>query len=161
IIVENTPSGNATTTAEQAVAMLFAVSRMIPQATMSMKAGKWDKKSFVGRELTNKVLGVLGVGNIGKIVAERALGLKMKVLGYGPFLTAEAGERMGIELVDLEDLFRRSDYVTVHVPLTDKTKSLLNKSSFAQMKQGVFIINCARGGIVNEADLLAALEEGK
>ncbi len=161
IIVENTPSGNATTTAEQAVAMMFAVSRMIPQATMSMKEGKWDKKSFVGRELTNKTLGVIGVGNIGKIVAERALGLKMKVIGFDPFLTPEAAAQMGIELVTLDDLFRRSDYITIHVPLTDKTRNLINKDSFAKMKKGVFLINCARGGIVNEADLLAALEEGK
>lgn len=161
IIVENTPSGNATTTAEQAIAMLFSVSRMIPQATMSMKEGKWDKKSFVGRELTNKILGVIGVGNIGKIVAERALGLKMKVIGFDPFLTPEAATQMGIELVTLEDLYRRSDYITIHVPLTDKTRNLLNKDSFALMKKGVFVINCARGGIVNEADLLQALEEGK
>lgn len=161
IIVENTPSGNATTTAEQAIAMLFAVSRMIPQATMSMKEGKWDKKSFVGRELTNKILGVVGVGNIGKIVASRGLGLKMKVLGYDPFLTAEAAAQMGIELVELNDLFQRADYITLHVPLIDKTRNLINREAFAKMKKGVFIINCARGGIVNEADLLSALEEGK
>lgn len=161
IIVENTPSGNATTTAEQALAMMFAVSRMIPQATMSMKEGKWDKKSFVGRELCNKILGVIGVGNIGKIVADRAQGLKMRVIGFDPFLTAEAAAQMGIELVSLDDLFARSDYITVHVPLSDKTKNLIDRHSFAKMKKGVFVINCARGGIVNETDLLHALEEGK
>jgi len=161
IIVENTPSGNATTTAEQAIAMMFAVSRMIPQATMSMKEGKWDKKSFVGRELTNKTLGVVGVGNIGKIVAERALGLKMKVLGFDPFLTPEAAAQMGIELTGMDELLKRSDYITIHVPLSEKTKNLINRESFAKMKKGAFLINCARGGIVNEADLLAALDEGK
>ena len=161
VIVENTPSGNAVTTAEHAIAMMFAVSRMIPQATMTMKQGKWEKKAFVGRELCNKFLGVVGVGNIGKIVADRALGLKMKVLGFDPFLTPEAAAKMGIELVDLDTLFTKADYVTVHVPLNDKTRGLINKDSFAKMKKGVFIINCARGGVVNEADLLAALESGK
>ncbi len=161
IIVENTPSGNATTTAEHTIAMMFAVSRMIPQAHHSMKDGKWDKKSFVGRELCNKVLGIVGVGNIGKIVADRALGLKMQVIGFDPFLSAEAAAQMGIDLVSLEDLFKRSDYISVHVPLSEKTKNLINRDSFAQMKKGVFILNCARGGIVNEKDLLQALEEGK
>ncbi len=161
IIVENTPSGNAVTTAEHAIAMMFAVSRMIPQAHKTMKEGKWDKKSFVGHELCNKTLGVLGVGNIGKIVANRALGLKMKVIGFDPFLTPEAAAQMGIELTGLPDLFRRSDYITLHVPLNDKTRNIIDKNAFAQMKQGVYIINCARGGVVNEADLLVALEEGK
>ncbi len=161
VIVENTPSGNAVTTAEHAISMLFAISRMIPQATMSMKDGKWEKKKFVGHELCNKVLGVVGVGNIGKIVASRALGLKMKVLGYDPFLTPEVASQMGIELVDLPAIFKRSDYITVHVPLTDKTRNLINKDAFSQMKKGVYVINCARGGIVNEADLLKALDDGK
>jgi D-3-phosphoglycerate dehydrogenase len=161
VIVENTPSGNSVTTAEHALAMMFAVSRMIPQATMTMKQGKWEKKKFVGRELCNKFLGVIGVGNIGKIVADRALGLKMKVLGFDPFLTPEAATKMGIELTDLDTLFAKSDYITVHVPLNEKTRGLVGKNSFAKMKQGVFIINCARGGVVNEADLLEALESGK
>jgi len=161
IIVENTPSGNAVTTAEHAIAMMFAVSRMIPQAHKKMKEGVWDKKSFVGHELCNKVLGVVGVGNIGRIVANRALGLKMKVIGFDPFLTPEAAAQMGIELVALPDLFKRADYVTVHVPLNDKTRNLIDKAAFAQMKKGVYIINCARGGVVSEADLLVALEEGK
>lgn len=161
VIVENTPSGNAVTTAEHAVAMMFAVSRMIPQATMSMKEGKWEKKKFIGSELCNKSLGVIGVGNIGKIVANRALGLKMKVLAFDPFLTPEAASKMGIELVDLPELFRRSDYITVHVPLNDKTRGLINQESFSKMKDGVYIINCARGGVVDEKDLLPALESGK
>ena len=161
VIVENTPSGNAVTTGEHAIAMMFAVSRMIPQATMSMKGGKWEKKKFMGRELCNKVLGVMGVGNIGKIVADRAIGLKMRVLGFDPFLTPEAAAKLGIELVELDELFKRSDYITVHVPFNEKTKGLLNKESFSKMKDGVYIINCARGGVVNEEDLLAALEEGK
>lgn len=161
VIVENTPSGNAVTTAEHAVAMMFAVSRMIPQATMSMKDGKWEKKKFTGRELCNKNLGIIGVGNIGKIVASRALGLKMKVLGFDPFLTPEAATKMGIELVDLETLFKRADYITAHVPLNDKTHGLVGEASFAKMKEGVYIINCARGGVVDEGALLAALESGK
>ncbi len=161
IIVENTPSGNAVTTAEHAIAMLFAVSRMIPQATMSMKQSLWEKKKFMGRELCNKNLGIVGVGNIGKIVADRALGLKMKVLGYDPFLSPEAASKMGIELVDLETLFKKADYITTHVPLNDKTKGLINAAAFEKMKEGVYIVNCARGGIVNEKDLLVALESGK
>jgi D-3-phosphoglycerate dehydrogenase len=161
VIVENTPSGNAVTTAEHTIAMMFAVSRMIPQATMLMKEGKWEKKQFVGSELCNKKLGIVGVGNIGKIVANRALGLKMKVLGYDPFLTPEAASKMGIELVELNELLKESDYITVHVPLTDKTRGLIDKKSFAKMKNGVYILNCARGGVVNETDLLAALQEGR
>lgn len=161
VIVENTPSGNSVTTAEHAVAMMFAVSRMIPQATMSMKEGKWEKKKFMGRELCNKYLGVIGVGNIGKIVASRASGLQMHVMGFDPFLTPEAASKMGIELVSLSELFRRSDYITVHVPLNEKTRGLINKESFKQMKDGVYLVNCARGGVVDEKDLLAALESGK
>lgn len=161
VIVENTPSGNAVTTAEHAIAMMFAVSRQIPQAHFSLQSGRWDRKKFMGRELCNKVLGVVGVGNIGKIVANRAQGLKMQVIGYDPFLTPEAAVQLGVELVSLEDLFARSDYITVHVPLIDKTKNLINQAAIAKMKKGVFIINCARGGIVNEADLLAAIQSGK
>lgn len=160
IVVMNTPSGNAVTTAEHAIAMMFAVSRKIPQATASMRSGLWEKTKFMGSELCNKVLGVVGVGNIGKIVADRALGLKMKVIGYDPFLSVEAAEKMGIELVELEALFKRADYISVHTPLTDKTKGLIDKAAFAKMKKGVYIINCARGGIVSEADLVQALKEG-
>jgi len=160
IVVMNTPSGNAVTTAEHAIAMMFAVSRQIPQATASLRSGKWEKKKFLGQELCNKVLGIVGLGNIGRIVADRALGLKMKVIAYDPFLSKEAAERLGVELVELTDLFKRADYITVHTPLNEKTRNLINKESFKKMKKGVFLINCARGGIVNETDLVSALEEG-
>jgi D-3-phosphoglycerate dehydrogenase len=160
VVVMNTPSGNATTTAEHAIAMMFAVSRQIPQATGSIRGGKWEKNKFMGRELTNKHLGVVGVGNIGRIVADRAIGLKMRVLGYDPFLSKDAAEKLGLELVDLPELFKRSDYISVHVPLMEKTRNLIDKAAFQQMKKGVFIINCARGGIVNERDLEWAIKEG-
>ncbi len=160
IVVMNTPSGNAVTTAEHAIAMMFAICRKIPQATASTRAGKWEKGKFTGHELCNKILGVVGVGNIGRIVADRAIGLKMKVIGFDPFLSAEAAEKIGVTLVDLPELFRRADIITVHVPLSEKTKYLVNKESFKLMKKGVTLINCARGGIVNEADLVWAIKEG-
>lgn len=160
IVVMNTPSGNAVTTAEHTLAMIFAVSRRIPEASYSVRSGKWERGKFTGSELCNKTLGIVGVGNIGRIVADRAIGLKMKVIGYDPFLSAEAAEKMGIEPVDLPELFRRSDYITVHAPLTDKTKNLVDRKAFGQMKKGVYVINCARGGIVNESDLVSAIKEG-
>lgn len=160
VVVMNTPTGNATTTAEHAIAMMFSVSRQIPQATGSIRGGKWEKNKFMGRELTNKYLGIIGVGNIGRIVADRALGLKMRVLGYDPFLSKEAAEKLGVELVELPELFKRADYITIHVPLMEKTKNLIDQAQFAQMKKGVFIINCARGGIVNEKALENAIKEG-
>ncbi len=160
IVVMNTPSGNAVTTAEHAIAMMFAICRKIPQATASMRDGKWEKNKFTGSELCNKTLGVIGVGNIGRIVADRALGLKMKVIGFDPFLSVEAAQKIGVTLVDLPDLLRQSDIITIHVPISEKTKYLINKDSFRQMKKGVYLINCARGGIVNETDLVAALQEG-
>ncbi|MDO8644798.1 MAG: phosphoglycerate dehydrogenase, partial [bacterium] len=160
IVVMNTPSGNAVTTAEHAIAMMFAVSRKIAQADASMNKGQWEKKKFTGSELCNKVLGVVGVGNIGKIVADRALGLHMKVIGFDPFLTPEAAQKLGIELVSLDDLFSRADYITCHTPLNEKTRNLVNEQSFKKMKKGVYIINCARGGIVNEEALVKALQEG-
>ncbi len=160
VIVMNTPTGNAVTTAEHAIAMMFAVSRHIPQAVASLKGGSWDKKSFTGHQLGGQTLGIIGVGNIGKIVASRAVGLNMSVIGFDPFLTEEAAERLGIEPVSLEELFKRSDYITIHTPLNDKTRGLINKASFQQMKKGVTLVNCARGGIVIEEDLLWALNEG-
>lgn len=160
IIVENTPGGNVVTTAEHAIAMMFAMARKIPQATGSMKAGKWEKTKFVGSEIYNKTLGVVGVGNIGKIVADRALGLKMKVIAYDPFLSPESAAKMGIELVDLDDLFTRADFITIHTPLNDKTRNLIDRAAFGKMKKGVYIINCARGGIINEEALGAAIQEG-
>ncbi len=161
VIVVNTPSGNATTTAEHAIAMLMSLSRHIPQADKSMNGGKWEKSKFTGIEVTDKVLGVFGYGNIGKIAADRALGLKMRVMVFDPFLTAEIAAKNGVELVTKEKLFERADYITVHVPLNDSTRNLINKNTIETMKTGVRIINCARGGIVNESDLIEGLDSGK
>ncbi len=161
VIVINTPSGNATTTAEHAIAMLMALSRHIPQADKSMHMGAWEKSKFTGTEITGKTLGVFGYGNIGKIVADRAQGLKMRVIVFDPFLTAEIAAKNGVELVTKEKLFERSDYITVHVPLNDSTRDLINKKSIETMKTGVRILNCARGGIVNESDLIDGLNSGK
>ena len=161
VIVVNTPSGNATTTAEHAIAMLMALSRHIPQADKSMHQGAWEKSKFTGTEITGKILGVFGYGNIGKIVADRAQGLKMKVMVFDPFLNAEIAAKNRIELVTKETLFERSDYITVHVPLNDSTRNLINKKTIETMKTGVYILNCARGGIVNESDLIEGLNSGK
>lgn len=160
VIVMNTPGGNVVTTAEHAISLICSLARSIPQATASMRAGKWEKSKFMGAELTNKVLGVIGVGNIGKIVVSRAQGLQMKVIAYDPFLTDDMAEKLEIERVELDDLFKRSDFITIHTPLTDKTRNLVNKTAFAKMKKGVFLVNAARGGIVNEADLAEAVEKG-
>ena len=159
IVVMNTPGGNTVTTAEHAVSMLMALARKIPQATASMRRGEWEKKKFEGTEVTGKTLGILGVGNIGSVVANRAQGLKMNVIAYDPFISAEAADKLGITLVSLDDLYRKSDFISVHVPLTADTKNLVNAEAFAKMKKGVKIINCARGGIVCEADLAAAIRE--
>jgi D-3-phosphoglycerate dehydrogenase len=161
VIVVNTPSGNATTTAEHAIAMLMALSRHIPQADKSMHLGKWEKSKFTGIEVTGKILGVFGYGNIGKIVADRAQGLKMRVIVFDPFLTTEVAAKNGVELVTKEKLFERADYITAHVPLNDSTRNLINKKTIETMKTGVRIINCARGGIVNEADLIDGLNSDK
>jgi D-3-phosphoglycerate dehydrogenase len=161
IIVMNTPTGNTITTAEHAIAMMMALSRNIPWATATMKAGLWEKKKLQGRELFNKVLGLIGFGKIGPIVADRARGLKMQVIVYDPFVSPETIEKAGYEPVSLEELYRRSDYITVHVPKLKDTAGLLNKAAFDKMKDGVMIINCARGGVVNEDDLNAALRSGK
>ena len=161
ICVMNTPFGNSITTAEHAIAMMFALARQIPQANESTHAGKWEKKRFMGTELYNKTLGVIGCGNIGGIVADRALGLKMKVVAYDPFLTDERAAKMGVEKVDLDTLFARADFITIHVPKNDKTSGLINKDTLSKMKDGVRIINCARGGIIVEADLKDALDSGK
>lgn len=161
VIVVNTPSGNATTTAEHAIAMLMALSRHIPQADKSMHQGEWEKSKFTGTEITGKTLGVFGYGNIGKIVADRAQGLKMKVMVFDPFLNAEIAAKNRIELVSKEALFERSDYITVHVPLNDSTRNLISKKTIQTMKTGVYILNCARGGIVNESDLIDGLNSGK
>lgn len=160
IIVMNTPGGNTVTTAEHAISMMCALTREIPQATASMKAGQWEKSRFMGSEMYQKTLGVIGCGNIGKIVADRAQGLKMKVVAFDPFLTDEVASQIGVKKVDLDTLFVQADYITIHVPKNEKTANLLNKDAFAKMKKGVYLINCARGGIVNETDLAQAIEKG-
>ncbi len=160
IVVMNTPGGNTITTAEHAVSMMLALSRNIPQATASMKAGKWEKKKFQGTEVTAKTLGILGVGNIGSIVAARAQGLQMQVIAYDPYISEEAADKLGISVVSMDELFEKSDFISIHVPMTAETKGLLCKETFQKMKRGVRIINCARGGIVNEADLVWAVKEG-
>ncbi|MFP4314398.1 MAG: phosphoglycerate dehydrogenase, partial [Alphaproteobacteria bacterium] len=161
VVVMNTPFGNSITTAEHAIAMMFALARQIPQANESTHAGKWEKKRFMGVELYNKTLGVIGCGNIGGIAASRGVGLKMNVIAFDPFLTEERAIELGVKKVELDELFAKSDFITIHVPKNDKTVNLINKNSIAKMKDGVRIINCARGGIVNEADLKEALESGK
>ncbi|MCB1652010.1 MAG: phosphoglycerate dehydrogenase [Alphaproteobacteria bacterium] len=161
IVVMNTPFGNSITTAEHAIAMMFALARQIPQANASTHAGKWEKKKFMGVELYNKTLGVIGCGNIGGIAASRGVGLKMNVIAYDPYLTEERAADLGVEKVELDDLFARADFITIHVPKNEHTANLIRKDTIAKMKDGVRIINCARGGIVNEADLKEALESGK
>ncbi len=161
IVVMNTPGGNTVTTGEHSIAMMMALTRNIPQATASMKSGKWEKKAMEGREVFNKTIGIIGLGRVGSIVASRAQGLKMNVIVYDPFITQEIAEKQGYELVSLDDLYTRSDYITVHVPKSKETIGLVNKEAFAKMKNGVMIINCARGGIISEKDLIDALDSGK
>lgn len=162
IVVMNTPTGNIVTTAEHTIAMMMSLSRNIPMGTATLKAGKWEKKSLQGTEIFQKTLGVIGFGKIGAIVADRAKnGLKMNVIVYDPFISGDIIEKNGYDSVTLEALFERSDYVTIHVPKSDKTANLIDKHAFQQMKDGVMLINCARGGIVNEADLNDALNSGK
>lgn len=161
IVVMNTPGGNNVTTAEHTISLLLAMARHIPQANASLRAGQWKRGDFLGTEICNKVLGIVGTGNIGSIVADRAMGLKMKVIAHDPFVTEEAAHRLGIELVSLDELYARADFISVHTPLTADTRGLVGTKAFAAMKPGVRVINCARGGIVDEQALLAALEEGK
>ena len=161
IIVMNTPFGNMITTAEHAIAMMFAVARQLPEASASTHAGKWEKSKFMGVELTGKTLGVIGAGNIGGIVCDRARGLKMKVIAYDPFLSAEKADKMGVEKIeDLDDLLTRADFITLHVPLTDQTRNILSAENLAKTKKGVRIINCARGGLVDEVALAELLKSG-
>src|SRR3954467_13634627 len=161
IIVMNTPFGNSITTAEHAVSLMLALARQIPQADVSTQAGKWEKNKFMGVEITGKTLGVIGAGNIGSIVVDRALGLRMRVIAYDPFLSPERAADIGVHKVELEELFRRADFITLHTPLTEKTRNIIDASAFARMKKGVRIINCARGGLVDEAALRAALDAGQ
>ncbi|MBO9407367.1 phosphoglycerate dehydrogenase [Shimia sp. R9_1] len=160
VIVMNTPFGNMITTAEHAIAMMFAVARQIPEASTSTHAGKWEKSKFMGVELTNKTLGVIGAGNIGGIVCDRARGLKMKVVAYDPFLSAEKAGKMGVEKVELDELLARADFITLHVPFTEQTANILSRENLEKTKKGVRIINCARGGLVDEEALAELLKSG-
>jgi D-3-phosphoglycerate dehydrogenase len=161
VVVMNTPGGNTITTAEHAISLLLALARSIPQATASMKQGKWEKDRFMGVELYQKTLGIIGLGRIGSEVARRAKGMMMEVLAYDPFISANVAQEMGIQLADLDRLFAESDFITIHAPLTEDTRSLINEASLSLMKNGVRIINCARGGIVDEQALYQALKGGK
>jgi D-3-phosphoglycerate dehydrogenase len=158
IVVMNTPGGNNVTTAEHALSLMLSLARHIPQATASLKGGKWERQQFIGTELCNKTLGIIGLGNVGSIVADRALGLKMKVIACDPYLSSEAASRLRVELVSLDELFHRADFISVHSPLIPETRDLINRTQFQKMKKGVRIVNCARGGIVNEQDLIEAIK---
>ncbi len=160
IVVMNTPFGNAVTTAEHAIAMMFALARQIPEANASTHAGKWEKSRFMGTELTGKTIGIIGCGNIGGIVASRAVGLRMKVLAFDPFLTADRARELGAEKVELADVLTRSDFITLHTPLTEKTRNILSREALAKVKKGARIINCARGGLIDEEALADALDSG-
>ena len=161
IIVMNTPFGNSITTAEHAVSLMLALARQIPEADASTRAGKWEKNKFMGVEIFGKTLGVIGCGNIGSIVADRAIGLRMKVIAFDPFLSQERAADLGVEKVEIDDLFRRADFITLHAPLTDKTRNIVNAGAIKNMKKGVRIINCARGGLVDEGALYEALKNGQ
>ncbi|HWU95233.1 MAG TPA: phosphoglycerate dehydrogenase, partial [Sphingomonas sp.] len=160
VVVMNTPFGNSITTAEHAIALMFALARQLPEADASTQAGKWEKNRFMGVELTGKTLGLIGAGNIGSIVADRALGLRMKVVAFDPFLTPERAIEMGVEKVALDDLLLRADFITLHTPLTDQTRNILSAENLAKTRRGVRIINCARGGLIDEAALKEGLESG-
>jgi D-3-phosphoglycerate dehydrogenase len=160
VVVMNTPFGNAITTAEHAIALMFALARQLPEASLSTKAGKWEKNRFMGVELTGKFLGLIGCGNIGSIVADRAVGLKMKVLAYDPYLTEARALALGVEKVEMEELLPRADFITIHTPLTDATRNILSREALAKTKKGVRIVNCARGGLLDEAALFDALQSG-
>ena len=160
VVVMNTPFGNSITTAEHAIALMFALARQLPEADASTQAGKWEKNRFMGVELTSKTLGLIGAGNIGSIVADRARGLRMKVIAYDPFLTPERAIDLGIEKVTLDELLARADFITLHTPLTNETRNILSAEAIAKTKKGVRIINCARGGLIDEAALKAALDSG-
>jgi len=160
IVVLNTPGANAEGAGELAVAMMFALARDLSRADATMKAGTWDKKSFNGCELRGKTLGLVGIGAVGSVVARCAAGIGMKVIAHDPFVAPEKGAAMGLRLVDLDEVIRASDFISIHSPRTEKTKGMFNRDAFARMKKGVFLVNCARGGIVVEKDLLEALNAG-
>src|SRR5262245_40882736 len=160
VVVMNTPFGNSITTAEHAIALMFALARQLPEANAQTQAGKWPKNDFMGVEVTGKTLGLIGAGNIGSIVASRALGLRMKVVAFDPFLTPERAVEMGVEKVDLDSLLARADFITLHTPLTDQTRNILSRANLAKTRKGVRIVNCARGGLIDEAALKDALLSG-
>ena len=160
VIVMNTPHGNSVTTAEHAITLMLSLARQIPDANESTKAGKWEKSRFMGTEITGKTLGLIGCGNIGTIVAERAQGLKMRVVGYDPFLSPENATRLGIEKLGLDELLARADFITLHTPLTDATRNIISADALNKTKKGVRIVNCARGGLVDELAMAAALKSG-
>jgi D-3-phosphoglycerate dehydrogenase len=160
VVVMNTPHGNSITTAEHAIAMMFALARQIPEATISTKAGKWEKNRFMGVELTTKTLGLIGAGNIGSIVAARAIGLSMRVIAYDPYLSEKRALDLGVEKVELDQLLARADFITLHTPLTDATRNILSRENLAKTKKGVRIVNCARGGLIDEAALADAITVG-
>jgi D-3-phosphoglycerate dehydrogenase len=160
VVVMNTPFGNSITTAEHAIALMFALARQLPEADVSTQAGKWEKNRFMGVEVTGKTLGLIGCGNIGSIVASRAIGLKMKVVAFDPFLSPERAVELGVEKVELDELLRRADFITLHTPLTDQTRNILSRENLAKTKAGVRIINCARGGLIDEAALKEGLDSG-
>jgi D-3-phosphoglycerate dehydrogenase len=160
VVVMNTPFGNSITTAEHAIALMFALARQLPEADASTQAGKWEKNRFMGVEVTGKTLGLIGCGNIGSIVATRALGLKMKVAAFDPFLTPERAVELGVDKVEIDELLRRADFITLHTPLTDQTRNILSRENLAKTRKGVRIVNCARGGLIDEAALKDALESG-
>ncbi|HER26721.1 MAG TPA: phosphoglycerate dehydrogenase, partial [Rhodospirillales bacterium] len=161
VVVMNTPFGNSITTAEHAIAMIMSLSREIPSANASTHAGKWEKSRFMGVEIMAKVLGIIGCGNIGAVVADRAQGLKMRVIAYDPYLSPERAEELGVEKVELDDLFARADFISLHTPLTDTTRNIIDAEAIEKMKTGVRIVNCARGGLIVEADLKTGLDSGK
>ncbi|HEY7901425.1 MAG TPA: NAD(P)-dependent oxidoreductase, partial [Caulobacteraceae bacterium] len=161
VVVMNTPFGNSITTAEHAIAMMFALARQLPAADASTQAGKWEKNRFMGAELYAKTLGIIGAGNIGSIVADRANGLKMKVIAFDPFLSPERAVELGIEKVELDELLARADVISLHTPLTDKTRNILSAEALAATRKGVLIVNCARGGLVDEAALRHGLDAGR
>src|SRR5271156_4312209 len=160
VIVMNTPFGNSITTAEHAITLMLSLARQIPEADVSTRAGKWEKNKFMGVEISGKTLGIIGCGNIGSIVADRAIGLKMKVIAYDPFLSAERAVKLGVEKVELDELWRRADFITLHTPLTDKTRNIINAETLKLTKKGVRLINCARGELIEEAALIEALKSG-
>ncbi len=160
IVVENTPRGNVVSAAEHAISLIMSLARQVPSASLTTKSGVWEKTKFMGTEITGKTLGVIGTGNIGAVVVDRALGLRMKVIAYDPILTSEKAKAMGVDKVDIDDVLTRSDVITLHVPLLPSTKHILNDAAFAKMKKGVLLVNAARGGLVDEAALLRAIEAG-